>query len=136
MHLPETRTKTRRLESPNAQTALQKLNRLCILAKFVSDLREISECLGVVGVQHPASLHRALLRMSEALESMRQGIGAEEHFAVVEQHTNVLGMQRRWFADRRTVSHVGWSKRGEDAAAKIEISGEKLETNLETRMSA
>ena len=61
--------------------------------------------------------------------TMRQGIGAEEHFAVIEQHSNVIGVQRRWLADGRAVGDVRGSERG--GAAEVEISGEKLQANLE-----
>ena len=100
-----------------------------MLAKLVGDLGEVRECLSVVRVKHAAGLHSALLRLTEVFEGMRQGIGAEEHFAVIEQHSNVIGVQRRWLADGRAVGDVRGSERG--GAAEVEISGEKLQANLE-----
>jgi hypothetical protein len=123
-------------ELPNAQTALQELHSLRVLAKLVGDLGEVRERLSVVRVQHTAGLHSALLCLTKVFEGMRQGIGAEEHFAVIEQHAHVVGMQRRWLANRRAVRDVRGSERGKAAAAEVEISGEKLQANLETQMSA
>jgi hypothetical protein len=109
---------------------LYKLHSLRVLAEFVGDFGQVGKRFGVVGMQHTACVHSALLRHAEIFESMGKSVGAEEHLAVVDEHSHVFGLQRRRLANGNTVRDVRWGEWSSAAAVEVEVSSEKLESNL------